>query len=179
MYINPQNWWAKSEGQHLDTGSSCVFDYTLPLKDRQAEMFKLSGNQTAERRETQTRDGRGRELPGNNDGGRGSWRSSLTNARPVRKDSDVLVSLSVFLALTSWSELILKYQARFTKANTCSSGILIQSLMVHQSKWLPWGTIRYRSYILKQTIQTIYQHYFSWAMRSYDGWKKKLTSLLN
>lgn len=42
----------------MDTGSSCVFDYTLPLRDRQAEMFKLSGNQTAARRETQTRDGR-------------------------------------------------------------------------------------------------------------------------
>lgn len=54
----------------MDTGSSCVFDYILPLKDRQAEMFKLSGNQTTARRETQTRDGRG--LPGNKDGGRGS-----------------------------------------------------------------------------------------------------------
>lgn len=44
----------------MDTGSSCVFDYTLPLKDRQAEMFKLSGNQSAERRETQTRAGEGK-----------------------------------------------------------------------------------------------------------------------
>lgn len=58
LYINWHNWWANSEGQRLDTGRSCVFDYTLPLRHRQAEMFKLSGNQTAERRETQTRDGR-------------------------------------------------------------------------------------------------------------------------
>lgn len=36
-------------------GSSCVFDYTLLLRDRQAEMFKLSGNQSAARCETQTR----------------------------------------------------------------------------------------------------------------------------
>lgn len=33
-------------------GSAFAFDYTVPLENKQAEMFQLSGNQTAARRET-------------------------------------------------------------------------------------------------------------------------------
>lgn len=99
----PQNWWTKSEGQHLDTGSSYAFDYTIPLKERRAEMFKLSGNQTAARRETQTRDER--RLPTNKDGGKRVSMGFLNKCQASEQTLHELVSLSAFLASTQWSEL--------------------------------------------------------------------------
>jgi len=77
-------------------GSPCVFDYTLPLRDRQAEMFQLSGNQTAARRETQTRAGEGKACLGTTLGKRVPTKR-LTNARRRRrKDSNVsYISFSV------------------------------------------------------------------------------------
>lgn len=85
----------------MDAGSSCVFDYTpFPTMAMRAEMFKLSSNQSAERRETQTRDKRGErwEQPRSGVGGELGFAKSLQQMPSQRGNKDKSTKVYLYLS---------------------------------------------------------------------------------